>query len=150
LFAALLARYNQAQDEALNLALANSGPYGAWPDLISALLGAGRRFHDDNPVYVHLLGRATSTAALRDADEAHMIRQGAVLAQSLEAAFHLPEIPRLADKLTLAVVAMDRLWGFGLDENVKIPDETFEESRRMMLSYLASYLPAQLTPRRRA
>jgi len=141
LLAALLARYNALQDQMLEQALAQAGPMTGWVDLVDGLLGATRAFYDGYPVYGQLMARTGASPLMAAADLAHMQAQGERFAEALDSLFHLPPVPDLARRLTLAVMIIDRFWSVLPLDNGKISNFAFEESRRMVLSYLANILP---------
>lgn len=147
LLTALLERYNARMDKDLEAAMATAPRPSDWRAMLLVLMQAGRDFHDAYPVYTDLLARASASTLLRRTDDAHMMAQGARLAQALDAAFHLPPVPDLAKRLGLAVAMTDRLWAFLPLENGRISDFAFEESVRAVISYVANYLPAFLTPK---
>jgi AcrR family transcriptional regulator len=147
LYLALLKRYNAVQDQEFEAFLAEGAPASDWRSVASDLLAAGRAFHDAHPVYTQLLRRAAASGALRRADDANMARLGQRFAQLLESRFILPPIPHLATRLGAAAALADCLWAFLPDENGKISDFAFEESRKAVISYLSNYLPGELMPK---
>jgi len=141
LLAALLERYNALQDKMLDDAIASAQPIQRWTDLVDVLLLGARRFYDAFPVYGRLMAQAGATPLLGAVDLAHMDAMGARFADTISAAFVLPDTPDLSRRLTLAVLVIDRLWSvLPLDDGI-ISNFAFEESRRMVLSYLANILP---------
>ena len=147
LYLALLQRYNNLQDQEFDVFLLRSAPASDWRETASALLAAGRAFHDAHPVYAQLLRRAAASGVLRRADDANMARLGARFAQLLEARFILPPLPHLTTRLGAAAAIADCLWAFLPDDHGKISDFAFEESRKAVISYLSNYLPGELMPK---
>ena len=147
LYLALLKRYNILQDQGFGAFLQIDAPASDWRVTTNQILAAGRAFHDAHPIYTQLLRRAAASDALRRADDANMARLGLRFAQLLEARFFLPPIPHLAARLGAAAAIADCLWAFLPDDNGKISDFAFEESRKAVISYLSNYLPGELMPR---
>ena len=144
---ALLRRYNALEDRAFDQLAGQGAATSGWQEMACALLAAGRAFHDAHPVYAQLMRRAAASEALRSEDDAHMLELGARFQALLQTRFHLPPIPHLAERLGAAAAMADRLWAFLPEDNGKISDFAFEESRRALISYLANYLPGELTPK---
>jgi AcrR family transcriptional regulator len=64
--------------------------------------------------------------------------------EELKRIFVMPEIPKLAERLTEAIVINDSLWALSIYLNGVITAEAAEQARRARLAYLRTFMPEYL------
>jgi AcrR family transcriptional regulator len=124
-----------------------SADMNSWQDVDATLFERARRFHNQSlPVRKVLLGAspwlgsAQRILAFNRAAAAYAIEQ-------LEAAFILPTVPDLIDRLTEVVALNDAMWVLSYQRYGEITDQMAEQARRARVAYARTFLPEYL-PRR--
>lgn len=142
----LVRRYNEQLDALIEQSWPDL-PKETWQTLVRGVMAVGRAFHDAHPTYARLVLRAATFDGLRRADDDHIVEMSRRLLTLLQAHFHVPPTPDLADKLVVAIAVSDRIWALTPTEVGRISDSMFEESQHAVLAYLACYLPPLMARR---
>lgn len=142
-------RYNlnvieKIAEVAAELAKAGEPSWQQWTRVMADV--ARQSFNSSRPLAEIILGPVLNHEGRLANIESNVVVGSSVVA-TLNASFVVPEIPNLEMMFSLSSEIFDALWSRSYVLHGQIDDETFEESMRVVLSYMRTVLPERLTLR---
>ncbi len=141
----LLRRYFGKMDAVLGIALATAPPMD-WQNLVRYLFEKVRIFYAENSVASQLVFHVGGFGGLQSVDDEHIKEMASVSTASFDARFHTPMIEDIERRVAIALAISDRIWSMDV-QNGSVSDFVFEESQRVIISYLSNFLPPVLARR---
>jgi AcrR family transcriptional regulator len=144
-FVGLLRRYLGKMDELVTDALVNAPPMD-WQALIRFLFEIVREFYTAHPVAAQLVLHTGGFGGLQSVDHEHINEMARVAVAAFNARFHAPKIHDIERRVAIALAVSDRIWAMEM-EGGRVSDFAFDESQRVIVSYLSNFLPPVLARR---
>ena len=141
----LLRRYLAAMDVLIADAISGA-PAMDWQKFVRHLFEIIRTFYADNPRAARLVLQVGGFGGLQLVDDEHIADMASFAMEAFEARFHLPLIEDSHRRVAIAIAVSDRIWSMDVHEG-QVSDFVFDESQRMIISYLANFLPSILARR---
>jgi AcrR family transcriptional regulator len=141
----LLRRYLGKMDVLLGAALAEAPPMD-WQKLVRHLFEIVRNFYADNPVAAQLVFHVGGFGGLQSVDDEHIQEMARISSAAFDARFHMPMVEDIERRVAIALAISDRIWSMDVADG-QVSDFVFEESQRVIISYLSNFLPPILAHR---
>jgi AcrR family transcriptional regulator len=141
----LLRRYLESMDAMVETALA-AGPAMDWQKLVRYIFEEIRQFYADNPVAARLVFNVGGYGGVQSVDDDHVMDMARRSTAAFQARYHMPLIDDGHRRVAIAIAVSDRIWSMDV-QNGCVSDFVFEESQRVIISYLSNYVPPVLVRR---
>lgn len=141
----LLRRYLVAMDAVVETAL-TTAPGMDWQKLVRYIFEEIRQFYADNPVASRLVFNVGGYGGVQSVDDDHVMDMARRSTEAFQARYHMPLIEDGQKRVAIAIAVSDRIWSMDV-QNGCVSDFVFEESQRVIISYLSNYVPPVLARR---